>query len=123
MNEKTATKYAGAIRRTKEERILCSAIWYIELEGKEKDIPKEQYLPVNCPTGIVFCGHRHLQCMRTMNHVFGLSDHEAGKSVQGFLTNWNRFVDRKEGGEIAFKAGQTDNLIGHLFSEDLWMEY
>lgn len=45
---------------------------------------------------------------------------EVGEIVQGFLTNKNRFVDRKEGGEIAFAAGQIKELKRHLFSEDLY---
>ena len=40
--------------------------------------------------------------------------------VQGFLTNLDRFVDRVEGGKIAFNAGQTTELKNRLFSEDLY---
>ena len=40
--------------------------------------------------------------------------------VQGFLTNENIFVDRKESGRIAFEAVQTDELISVLYSEDLY---
>lgn len=39
---------------------------------------------------------------------------------QGFLTNLNRFVNRKEGAEIAYKAGQTKTLLTRLYSEDLY---
>jgi len=39
---------------------------------------------------------------------------------QGFLTSKDRFVNRKEGGEIAYAAGQTSNLRKTLFSEDLY---
>ena len=34
-----------------------------------------------------------------------------GKYTQGFLTNKNRFVDRKEGAEIALKQNQIKRLI------------
>jgi hypothetical protein len=36
------------------------------------------------------------------------------------MTSENNFVDRKEGGQIAFKAGQTSELKTRLFSEDLY---
>jgi hypothetical protein len=42
------------------------------------------------------------------------------KAIQGFLTSDDRFVDRKEAGEIAFKAGQTECLRDCLFSENLY---
>ena len=42
------------------------------------------------------------------------------EDVQGFMTSQNRFVDRKEGGEIAFKAKQTSELKTKLYSEDLY---
>jgi len=40
--------------------------------------------------------------------------------IQGFVTSDDRFVDRKEAGEIAFKAGQIKKLTERLFSEDLY---
>jgi len=42
------------------------------------------------------------------------------ESCRGFLTSDDRFVDRKEGGQIAFDAGQTAKLTECLFSEDLY---
>jgi nucleoid-associated protein YejK len=54
---------------------------------------------------------------------------ECGKYVQGFLTNMNRFVDRKEGARIAFEAKQVNNRVSwenvdwetrDLYSEDLY---
>lgn len=90
----------------KEEIILCAAIWY-------KDIPIKlliisNTLPINCDKGLVFCGHRHGQCMHTMTSVTGLRSvkTEVGNYIQGFLTNKNRFVDRQEAYSIAFKANQ-----------------
>lgn len=59
--------------------------------------------------------------MRTMNSVTGLKNFEAGESIQGFLTNYNRFVDRIEGAEIAWKAGQLQGKLDReMFSEDLY---
>lgn len=81
------------------EKILCAAIWY-------KDIPLKKtfegnVLPINCDRGIVFCGFRHPHCMYSMCSVTGLRSvtnaaDGVGEHVQGFLTNLNRFVDRKE---------------------------
>jgi len=109
------------------EIILCSAIWY-------KDIPIKKYhkdnvLPVNCDRGLVFCGFRHCHCLYTMVSVTGIRSvmTEIGEYVQGFLTNKNRFVDRKEAYEIAFRENQiigpnkgySSNEVG-LTSEDLY---
>ena len=108
--------------RKKKEYILCAAIWY-------KDIPLrkviEGVLPKNCDRGLVVLGHRHGQCMWTMSSLTGLrsvtnAEDGVGEYEQGFLTNKNRFVDREEGGKIAFDAGQTEDLRTTLFSEDLY---
>lgn len=40
--------------------------------------------------------------------------------VEGFLTSRDRFVDREEAARIAYEAGQTDERIEELFSEDLY---
>jgi hypothetical protein len=106
----------------KKEYILCAAIWYKDIPLK-KDIP--QVLPKNCDRGLVVLGHRHGQCMWTMGSLTGLRSVEnaedgVGEYEQGFLTNTNRFVDREEGGQIAFDAGQTKDLRATLFSEDLY---
>jgi hypothetical protein len=106
----------------KKEYILCAAIWY-------KDIPLlkviDGVLPKNCDRGLVVLGHRHGQCMWTMSCLTGLRSVEnaedgVGEHEQGFLTNTNRFVDRKEGAKIAFNAGQIKEEIKRLFSEDLY---
>jgi len=41
-------------------------------------------------------------------------------SVQGFITNTNRFVEREEAARIAFTADQIAYPKKMLFSEDLW---
>jgi hypothetical protein len=107
--------------KNKPEYILCSAIWYKDLDlNNYPTIPKEQYLPVNVETGIVFCGHRHVQCLRLMNIITGKKQHEVGDELQGFLTNKNRFVDRVEAAEIALKSNQIEKPLTRLFSEDVW---
>jgi len=107
------------------EYILCASIWYMELSLKKDDFPERFCRPLNCYSGIVFSGQRHHNCLYQKVALTGLADHESGQNIQGFLTNKNRFVDRKEGLQIALKSGQADpehlgnSLIG-LFSEDLY---
>jgi hypothetical protein len=40
--------------------------------------------------------------------------------IQGFLTNTDRFVDRKEAAQIALDSGQIKEEVKKLFSEDLY---
>lgn len=106
-----------------KEKIICSAIWYKELPLKKPEILKDRGIsPYNVDKGIVFCGWRHPNCMYQMVAITGLKNHEAGESVQGFLTNKNRFVDRKEGLSIAKKENQiiNKNVGTLLFSEDIY---
>lgn len=101
----------------KDEYIICAAIWF------DDDIDRE--LPeIKDKTGFVIAGRRHHNCFHIASVLTG-----GGriclpqKEVQGFLTNKNRFVDRIEAADIAFKAGQIDQPTTHklgLFSEDLY---
>lgn len=105
-----------------KEYILISAIWCKEIP-LQKDIP--HVLPKNCDRGIVVLGHRHGQCIWTIGCLTGLrcvtnAPDGVGENIQGFLTNTNRFVDRKEGAKIAFEAGQTKENKITLYSEDLY---
>lgn len=104
----------------KKEYILCAAIWYKDLTLIK--IFEHNVLPVNCDRGLVFCGHRHPQCMYTMISITGKRSvtPEVGEYVQGFLTNKNRFVDRQEAAKIAFDANQIESEIETLHSEDLY---
>jgi len=53
--------------------------------------------------------------------ITGLKSHEAGESIQGFLTSKNRFVDRREGAEIHLKnSGVLSYSDDTLYSEDLY---
>lgn len=98
--------------------IICAAIWF-------NDGKVYSHQPNNIIEGIVVCGRRHHNCFLT---AYELNGKEKIKrlnnldkvTIQGFVTSDNRFVDRKEGGEIAFKAGQIDELTDCLFSEDLY---
>jgi hypothetical protein len=93
------------------ERILCAAIYY--QNGIEY-----VHQPKNISTGIVVCGWRHHNCIQVLSEMF--PDGEKTLRKQGFLTQSNRFVDREEGGSIAFAAGQTETQIKRLHSEDLY---
>jgi len=92
--------------------ITCSAIWF-------KDGQKHEHQPFNVNTGFVICGHRHHNCFMTA-YILNDGKIKGLEEVQGFLTSENNFVDRKEGGQIAFNAGQTSELKTTLFSEDLY---
>ena len=112
----------------KTEYILCAAIWYKDLPLKNPDVLANRgYRPYNVDRGVVLCGWRHGNCIYQKVAITGLRDAESGESIQGFLTNTNRFVDRKEAFKIAAAAnqivgpnkGQNENSIG-LTSEDLY---
>lgn len=104
-----------------KEYILCSAIWYKDLPLERPEVLEPRgFSPYNVDRGIVFCGWRHMNCLYQMVAITGKPQHEVGEEIQGFLTSKNRFVDRVEGGEIAFLSGQTKDIKKCLFSEDLW---
>jgi len=107
------------------ERIICAANSYND--GKE-----HVHVPKNIKEGFVVCGRRHHNCIHIFAMIVGFPYTERGHEihrteVQGFLTDTNRFVGRKEAFQIARKAGQIigpnkndeDNYIG-LTSEDLY---
>lgn len=110
-------------RTSGSERIICAAVWYKEMQIK-KEVPFKIMNPKNCPTGVVFCGHRHGQCIYTKWALTGLRDTESGENEQGFLTSKNRFVNREEALIIALRENQIMNkkkIRGNkLFSEDLY---
>lgn len=93
--------------------ITCAAIWFND---------DKQYIhqPYNIETGFVICGHRHYNCFMTASMLKDCFKTEKMQSIQGFMTNENTFVDRKEAGLIAFNAKQTTELKNILFSEDLY---
>ena len=105
------------------EKILCAATWYMDLKPV-KNLPTYTYLPNNLDKGLVFCAHRHGQCLNVKGAVTGLRDAESGKYIQGFLTSKNRFVDREEALQIALKENQVLNIHNirgnRLYSEDLY---
>lgn len=96
------------------ERILCAAIWY--QDGKQYS-----YQPKNIKEGYVWCGRRHHNIITLRYELLGEPTRRE-TSVQGFITNTFRFVDRVEANKIAIAAGQVvGNVEGdELISEDLY---
>ena len=102
------------------EKIMCSAIWV-----KDKDI-EYKYYPTNINYGLVVCGYRHHNCLEHLSNIIDRQKMVECGSIQGFLTNNNRFVDRKEARIIAENANQlieaeTTSTGNQLFSEDVWL--
>ena len=127
-----------------KEYILCAAIHY---DNGLKYIFHDIY---GIDTGFVLCGYRHphilsvlptnpyylkgmfddgnteaIQKYEELNVKYGWQEDSLTrcKTIQGFITNKGRFVNRKEAFKIALDAGQIDETNGvnrELFSEDLY---
>ena len=108
------------------ELIATSAIWYKEI----KPITNKKFNnPINIHEGLVVSGHRHSDIIKNVYNMLGKRSvmngpDSVGDYIQGFVTNQNKFVNRKEAFEIAKKAnqiieGKTYSKI-ELYSEDLW---
>lgn len=97
-----------------KEYILCSAVWF-------KDGVNYAHQPVNIKRGFVICGKRHHNCFALLS-VFSINGSaKTWKSIsQGFLTNTDRFVNRKEAAQIAFESKQINQMKEELLSEDLY---
>ena len=89
-----------------KERILCAAVLYM---------------------GKVIAGYRHYNCHNTIQLLAPGSPPPRNEDA-GFLTSHNRFVDRKEGYQIAKENGQLllkpkiDDKDEILISEDLYFD-
>lgn len=105
-----------------KEYILCAAIHY-------DDGNFYVHQPKNIQTGLVMVGRRHHNCI--INLSIALADRYnknlASRGAQGFITNTDRYVNRKEAFKIAFAADQIihkfydpNNLDQILVSEDLY---
>lgn len=110
-----------------KEYILCAAIWL-------NDGKSHVHQPKNIKTGFVISGRRHHNCFATLAAIgnsLGIEERlkkkiiPEGREGQGFITNFDRYVNRKEGFYIAQKAGQLLHNIHDmsnptLISEDLY---
>lgn len=68
--------------------------------------------------------NRHHHIIRALA-AMGVDHPTPASSVQGFVTDSGRFVDRREAGRIADATGQAKRTVGSrvggdLYSEDLW---
>ena len=127
-----------------KEFILCAAIHY------DNGLTYNFHYNYGVETGFVLCGYRHphiisvlptnpywlknkfndgdkevMQKYEELNVKYGWQEDSLTrcKTVQGFITNKGRFVNRKEAFQIALDAGQIDETNGvnrELFSEDLY---
>jgi hypothetical protein len=87
------------------EKISASAIWYMDLKPEKGGFKN----PTNIDSGLVVLGHRHSDIILNVYNLLGkrstlIGPDSIGESMQGFVTNKNRFVDRIEALEIANKA-------------------
>ena len=56
----------------------------------------------------IICGRRHHNCYELLKQLLNLTDAELpGKECCGFMTSWNRFVDRKEALVLAIVCNQA----------------
>jgi hypothetical protein len=114
MEEKESHEIMYPEAAQKPEYIICASIWF-------KDGISHKHQPKNVETGFVVSGRRHHNCFMIASICLADSYSEAkGTGVQGFLTSKDRFVTRKEAGEIALAAKQITEPTTCLFSEDLY---
>lgn len=96
------------------EKIVSPAVHYDDGHVHRKQ-------PYNIVSGIVAMGYRHGNALYVLKLLYPKM--EPLETIQGFITNMDRFVDRHEAYGIARDAGQIQrDLLGHetLTSEDLW---
>jgi hypothetical protein len=74
----------------------------------------------NKSTGLIICGPRHHHCFNLL-HELGLNIE--GTWEQGFVDQWNEFMDRVVALELATACNQVQcktNPEDELFSEDIY---
>lgn len=112
MDEKESHEVIYPEAAAKQEYIICAAIHF-------DDKLKHEHQPSNITSGYVVCGRRHHNVFVTAN-IICFGNVKPNPDKQGFLTSKDRFVNRKEAGDIAFAAGQITEPTNCLFSEDLY---
>lgn len=94
------------------EKVLCAAIWF-------DDGCKHVHQPYNIHTGFVLGGWRHGSILSSAKAA--LISTPAKFQTQGFLTDKNRFLDRKQALDLVKETGQcTPEFDDELYSEDLY---
>ena len=94
------------------EDILVAAIWF-------PDEPTPIHNCTNIENGVVLCGFRHGHIIHQYFSITGKRVPTV-KSIQGFITTKNRFVDRIEAHKIFIENGHTPEFNDELYSEDLY---
>lgn len=117
-DEKTETASAvghelQVIRFGGQEYLLCAAIHY-------EDGKKYEHQPKNIESGIVVCGRRHHNCYTTLARLLGDRYDIKLTHNQGFVTNRDRYLERKDAAQVAYKCGQIKTEQKTIFSEDVW---
>ena len=106
------------------EFIICSALWY-------RDGLTYPEQPLNIDSGIVIAGRRHNNCYQTLKLLKpDANDKLIDATDMGFITSYNRFLNRAEAFTIAKAMGQIFNDfrgdnddMNYLASEDLYSGY
>lgn len=100
------------------EYIMAAAMWLDDGEHHDNQ-------PV--ATGVVLAGFSHAGIISTLSRI--TASIQWRKRTQGFLTSFNRFVDRKEALQITIAAGQpvhapddNANAKTQLFSEFIFVD-
>lgn len=85
----------------REEYIICSAVHF-----DNGIVYQEQ--PSNIKTGIVVAGRRHNNCFYSLKQMGLYGDSKVTKenTIAGFITNYDRFLNRKEAFVLAKKNNQ-----------------
>lgn len=105
---------AARMQMNRPEFIACSAVWY--QDGKERI-----HNPRNVESGLVVYGIGHHHCFALLGEMFPKREYLA-KYADGFMTSHCRFVDRKEGMEIARLQNQLNDEYqsADLYSENIF---
>jgi hypothetical protein len=122
MKNKEVEDFTHQHRTNNKEYICCAALHFHD--GKEY-----VFMPKNIKSGFVITGYRHHNCYAIYTAIIklnGTTDFDIDNTkypkdgTDGFLTSYDRFVDRKEAAQIAFEANQTKINTELLFSEDIY---
>lgn len=101
------------MKKDLKETVLCAAIWFPDIELNH---------PCQCTNinkGTVMCGFRHGNIVAQFTALTG-SRIPLHNHIQGFITNKNRFFDRKEAHKLFIETGNNPEFKDELYSEDLY---
>ena len=107
---------------TEKERIKNKPEWILCAATKRNEPRKVESNPYYTGTNDILnveLGYRHHDIFRRFN-VEDDKEIDTGMYAQGFFTSKGRWVSRSEAADIAYKAGQIDEPVRMLISEDLY---